>query len=312
MTPNADAMQEFLTRLFGNQLHGLIELAWRDADDGKLRHARLFYLDHLDDLVDLACEVNSVEGQNAYIGIAIRSPKTAPFARATDEDVICATAYWADLDVAEAVANARKRSGDTPANLAVITGRHPHPRAQLHWVQEDPITEMKALRAQNAAIAEALGGDPAVVNPGRLMRLAGSIAWPTKTGRIPEMTELQTWPDRPPQYVEGEVAKAFPVNAAKAETNKITGHKVSEIFGASAPDRWETLLRSGAVEGERNAQAAALAGWLFRHDIRPREALEIMRCINNSRFRPPLDDAEIVSVMESIAKAELKRRGKAA
>ena len=71
-------------------------------------------------------------------------------------------------------------------------------------------------------------------------------------------------------------------------------------------------MKNGAVEGERNTTAAALAGYLLRRDVPPPEALEILRCVNDSRFTPPLDEGEIEAVLLSIGKAELKRRGIAA
>ncbi len=139
------------------------------------------------------------------------------------------------------------------------------------------------------------------------MRLPGSIAWPVKSGRIAELVELQTWNDRPPAYVEGEVVSAFPLDASALNTPT-----VQDVFGKlSPPDRWVETLRNGAAEGERNNTAAALAGYLFRRDVLPAEALEILRCVNDSRFKPPLDEGELEAVFESIAKAELKRRGAA-
>ena len=47
-------------------------------------------------------------------------------------------------------------------------------------------------------------------------------------------------------------------------------------------------------------------------DVLPAEALEILRCVNDSRFAPPLDEDELEAVLLSIGKAELKRRGIAA
>ena len=308
MTPDSEIMDRFLSHLFGNQMLGLVELAWRDPQDGKLRHAQLFDLDSLDKLIAKAVEVNSQEGANAYVGAALRHPNTAPFARANDDDFLCAPAYWADLDDAEAVKTAKQKCGRAPANLGVVTGRKPHPRAQLYWRVEEAITDPKALRETNAAIAAALGADPAVVNPGRIMRLPGSIAWPVKSGRVAEVVELLTWNDRPPAYVEGEVASAFPLDATA-----LNNPTVQDIFGKSSPpDRWVETLRNGAVEGERNTTAAALFGYLLRRDVLPAETLEILRCVNDSRFTPPLDEAELTGIFESICKAELKRRGKAA
>ena len=125
MQPDPDTMQKFLLDLFGNQLRGQVELAWCGASDGTLRHAELFHLDYFDDLIERAAEVNSVEGQNVYFGAALRKPETLASRRCSDEDVLCATAYWCDLDDANAVATARKKSGNAPANIGVITGRHP-------------------------------------------------------------------------------------------------------------------------------------------------------------------------------------------
>ena len=51
MKPDPEVMGRFLSHLFGNELRGLIELAWRDPQDGKLRHAQLFHLDNLDALI---------------------------------------------------------------------------------------------------------------------------------------------------------------------------------------------------------------------------------------------------------------------
>ncbi len=45
MTPDPEVMDRFLSHLFGNELLGLVELAWRDPQDGKLKHAQLIDLD---------------------------------------------------------------------------------------------------------------------------------------------------------------------------------------------------------------------------------------------------------------------------
>ncbi len=136
------------------------------------------------------------------------------------------------------------------------------------------------------------------------MRLPGSIAWPVKSGRVAEPVELVTWLDRPPAYVEGEVMAAFPLGASA-----LNATTVEDVFGKSSPpDRWVETLRNGAAEGERNCTAAALFGYLLRRDIRPDEAWEIGCAVNESRFTPPLENAELNAVFESICTRELKRR----
>ena len=93
----------------------------------------------------------------------------------------------------------------------MVTGRQPHVRAQLLWRQETPERDPDRCRQQNLALAQALGGDRSVVNPGRVLRLAGSLAWPVKPGRVLERTELQTFDDgRPRVYLPGQLARAFP------------------------------------------------------------------------------------------------------
>jgi len=169
------------------------------------------------------------------------------------------------------------------------------------------MTDPQTLRKDNAIIAAALGGDSACINPGRVMRLAGSIAWPVKSGRIAELVELQTWTNRPPAYADGEVIHAFPLDASALNDSK--SMTVRDVFGKSSPpDRWVGTLKDGAAEGERNTTAAALFGYLLRRDIRPDEAWEIVCAVNESRFTPPLETAELNAVFESICTRELKRR----
>ena len=98
-----------------------------------------------------------------------------------------------------------------PPTAVVVTGRQPHQRAQPWWRLETPERDPEVCRRQNRVLALALGGDPSVVNPGRVLRLAGSVAWPIKPGRTVERTELHTFDDgRPKIYFPGQLAKAFP------------------------------------------------------------------------------------------------------
>ncbi len=64
LQPDPEAMQSLLDHLFGDVTEGRVELAWTDAGDGKLRHARTFALDNLEALVEEAAKENAVEGQN--------------------------------------------------------------------------------------------------------------------------------------------------------------------------------------------------------------------------------------------------------
>ena len=213
--PDPGQMLRHLEHLFGGDLDGcqdgLVELAWTDGADGRLRHALLFGTDRLDGAVEEAVRRNRVAGQNLYVGAALRRPGTPPFGRAADADVLALPACYVDVDDGDAAQRLRERYRGCPPTAAVVTGRQPHVRVQLWWRQEAPARDLELCRRQNVALAAALGGDPSVVNPSRVMRLAGSIAWPRKPGRVVELTELQLFQDgRPAIYYPGQLARAFP------------------------------------------------------------------------------------------------------
>ena len=223
--PDADMMLAFLEHLFGDMLDGWVELAWTDPWDKNVRHGRSFDVGSLEELVDEAVKQNAIEGQNTYFGAALRAPNTAPFGRGNDDDFYKAPAFWADLDEASSVAEAKAHYNGAPPTIGVITGRTPHPRVQLWWKQEEPCTDADVVRMQNKAIAAALAGDPVVINPSRVMRLAGTVAWPVKEGRVAEVVELQTFDDdRPRVYLDGQVATAYPpIHTNGNASEKATG-----------------------------------------------------------------------------------------
>jgi hypothetical protein len=214
--PDAEQMRRHVAHLFEGFLDGChegrIELAWTDGRDGRLRHAAIFGTDELDQLVARAVAENRKPGQNVYIGQALRKPGIPPFGRCKDEDFYALTAFYVDIDddvTATATVNYRHRG--CPPTAVVVTGREPHVRAQMLWRIDRPERDARASRLQNLALAEALGGDTSVVNPSRVMRLGGSIAWPVKDGRVIERTEFLTFDDgRPKTYLPEQIAKAFP------------------------------------------------------------------------------------------------------
>lgn len=196
LAPDTTAMSAQLRAMFDDLPQevrdGLVELSWTDKGDGKLRHSKLFPVSKLGQVVETAARVNAVAGQSAYVGAALRRPKTPRWRRAGDAHFYAASCLHADFDGPGDLERAESlcRKAGIEASFKVYTGRHPHERAQLWWRLTAPLTDPDAYREHNRAIAEALGGDPTVVNPGRVMRLAGTIAWPRKKGRIVELTEF--------------------------------------------------------------------------------------------------------------------------
>jgi hypothetical protein len=76
--------------------------------------------------------------------------------------------------------------------------------------------------------------------------------------------------------------------------------------GRSLAD-WRQLAREGVPEGERNTTIASFAGHLLWHGVDPDVALELLLAWNRMRCRPPLDDAEVAEVLQSITRLHEKQ-----
>jgi hypothetical protein len=314
MEPNADQMLCHMEHLFGGDLDGCqegkIELAWTDANDGRLRHAAVFGTDELELLVRRAIEENRVPGQNVYIGQALRQEDTPPFGRCNDQDFLALTAFYVDLDDEGAadLAKAIYRRRDCLPTAVVVTGCSPYLRAQMLWRQETPERDADVCRRQNKALADALGGDKTVVNPSRVMRLAGSIAWPKKPGRITELTELITFDDgRPKVLFPGQVAKAFPlvdVSTSLALCNQIS--KSSTAHHSAIPNigsEFEGVSVEACLDAIRAGQQwhdnmVRLTGHWISRNLTDAEILTIAMPLTLSGYTVEQTRTEVVKMIE--------------
>jgi hypothetical protein len=245
--PDAGAMREHLEHLFGGFLDGfhdgLIELAWTDTTptDGRyaLRHASLFGTDAIEQLIAEAIRLNRQTMCNVYVGAALRKPGTFPGGRASAGDVLALTCAYADLDDKGVASVARKRWGTTAPTKIVVTGKEPHLRAQLWWRLDEPITDQKQSETLLKGIAAGMAGDSTVSDPPRVMRLAGSIAWPMKPDRKrPEITYIaRVEAPNQPIYTAEHLARAFPHTATMAGASHIvvpdTAHTPDGIHRAT-------------------------------------------------------------------------------
>lgn len=202
--PDPETMIKHLEFLFGGDhdcSDGKIEIAYTDAS-GKPNQAQYFSIADIEKAVDFAAEKNEIEGVNIYVGAALRRPDIAPFGRSKIDDYYAATCVWADIDTVEADAKLKNAYKPLPPSFAVVTGRKPYRRTQLWWKLSSPHTDASTLKNTLCGLKDNLNGDPTVVDPARIMRLAGSVAWPHKRGRQAELTEAHVITETPNIKIE--------------------------------------------------------------------------------------------------------------
>lgn len=270
---------------FDGALDGLVELAWTDPATGSLRNAQMFGTDQLEELVERAAELNRTERCNVYVGAALRKPGTALAKRTADSDFHSAPFAWADIDddCVEAAIKAAKAAG-VPATMTVVTGRHPHMRAQFWWRLVDAERDGAEIKALCSGIGLALGGDSTVSNPGRVLQLGGSIAGPLKPGRVVESTEVHIpEDDRPPAYWASALAQAFAAPAPLLQTVPAASEPSAPSIAPSTPKPLDLPIGSLSIE-------ATLAA-IQRNDHWHQNAV---RLVGNWVARG-LSDAEILS-----------------
>lgn len=241
--PDTVSMLAHVEHLFGGFLDGfhdgLVELAWTQSTpnaEGRypLNQAAFFRTDQLEELVEKAAALNSVPMCNVYIGAALRHPDTFPGKRAGNEDAWCLTSVYSDFDDHGAATGAKDKWADAKPTFIVRTGNVPHTRAQPWWRLTTPISDPDQWSALLRGMAVAMGGDTTVCNPGRVMRLAGSIAWPVKDGRTTELTAVVHLrnPGLAAYSPEQMAAKWPPINEMQAEAAGIDTSGVTRGTGA--------------------------------------------------------------------------------
>jgi hypothetical protein len=108
------------------------------------------------------------------------------------------------------------------------------------------------------------------------------------------------------RYVEVVGLEFAALDLAPAPAWLATAVRVPRM--AHPAERWRRLLREGVTEGRRNATLASIAGHLLRRDVDPGVVAEIAAAWNDARCRPPLAGVEVERTVQSIARAEARRR----
>src|SRR6516225_4715034 len=231
----------------------LIEIAYGFPPD----RAQLFSAFDLGAVADFALARN-LEGNNVYVGVALRKPGTNPAKRAGNSDVLASAFAYTDFDAAGALDRANQvvmDGGPKPAFM-VMTGTVPHLRAHLYFELAAEVTDGETLRRANVALRDLLGGDD-VQNPGRILRLAGTVSYPNadkqKRGYVVEHVNFKSFPGA--ELLDLETLTPAPQSSARPEpATDVLGFPVRSAYAHAALRGEHAALASARPGDRRNGQ----------------------------------------------------------
>jgi hypothetical protein len=188
--------------------HMRLEIAWADFDTGPNR-AETFRIDAIDDAVRFAVSINQ-KGKNVYVGATLKRADTPAKGRTRAEQAAIATCLPIDVD-GNLVDGARKLAMIARPQLIVITGCTPQVRGSL-WIRIATTADMAVWSEVNRRSVFSSGGDRNALGTYRLMRLAGSVSFPSvkkqARGYVDELTIVH--PVKAPTYDVRELLDGFP------------------------------------------------------------------------------------------------------
>lgn len=236
-----------------------------------------FALDWMDDAVAFAIELNS-KGRNIY---AVRNPiANRTSGAASDTDIMAARYLWADCDDPIAAGNVLRFDGPK-WTCAVKTGTIPDTRAHVYWELAEWCHDLEQWRAMQTTIAAHFASDPAVINPSRIMRVAGTITYPAakkrERGYVSEMVTLNTdYPEPRLPVTLDQMARVFGgMTPARPSLSQQAAARVTAPPGAfqidtgmdatrKDADAYADILRRARTDGEKHTGvrdlSASLAG----------------------------------------------------
>ena len=126
-------------------------------------------------------EQTNRQGFNVYVTV---SPSQPSGPHVTDADIIQIPFLLADADERGAVTQV-KNDFIHKADAHVCTGTTPFERGHFYWQLEEPVQpdDFDRWKELMQNIAKRHGCDPQICNPSRIMRLGGTVSYPSKAKR---------------------------------------------------------------------------------------------------------------------------------
>lgn len=247
MQPNEEAIKAHLEMLFAPLREeypgGLIEICHGPTKPDRAAYFNL-RPDGVADATSFAAS-QSRAGQNIYVGVNPRKPGSHSLKRASDSDVELAIWQFADIDAATSLEGLGKKLRALPPYYTADTGTKPHRRPHLYWLLDEPVWNLAEWTQRQRGLAATLGGD-AVINPSRIMRLAGSVNYPpqhkVQRGYAVELVTLKTeFDDERDAVTPDEVSHAFP---SPKQISDFSGNTYEQSL--ATPKEGQTTLQAMA------------------------------------------------------------------
>ena len=157
--------------------------------------SHFFKLNAANEAVDLALRMNANK-LNIYMTInpvnldaKIKSGKSAK-----DRDILRAQYSFADADDLQGINGLNELSKILEPDIIVTTGTSPHERRHAYWRLIEPCYDLPSWTQRQKQLADQFNTDKAIVNPSRIMRVAGTISFPSTAklakGYIPELVTM--------------------------------------------------------------------------------------------------------------------------
>lgn len=186
-----------------------LEIAWGPSDVGPVS-GRTFALTELRDAASFAAWIN-LRNCNVYVGVTLRCADAPAKGRTRAEAAVLATSLAVDID-ADFAATADRIACLAKPQLMVLTGRQPALRGQL-FIRVEPTTDLVNWEVLQERVVVQFGGDENALGRNRLMRLAGSVSYPSsrklQRGYVTEATSAHFVPSAP-EYLLADLLAQVP------------------------------------------------------------------------------------------------------
>ena len=126
-------------------------------------------------------EQTNRQGFNNYVTV---NPARPQGPNVKDQDIIQIPFLFADADERGVVSQVKDDFIHRPS-VFICTGTKPFERGHFYWQLEEPVqpTDFEQWKELMQNIAKRHGCDPQICNPSRIMRLGGTVSYPSKAKR---------------------------------------------------------------------------------------------------------------------------------